>query len=80
MSQAKMRKNNPILSAVCLLALMSMSVSCASRVIYVPHGEPVRLAQSVKAKVWVVDAEGKTVRSNNRIIIHEGWYALPKDK
>ena len=80
MSQAKMRKNNPILSAICLLALMSMSVSCASRVIYVPHGEPVRLAESVKAKVWVVDANGKSVRSNNRIIIHEGWYALPKDK
>jgi len=80
MSQAKMQKINPILSAVCLLALMSMSVSCASRVIYVPHGEPVRLAESVKAKVWVVDANGKSVRSNNRIIIHEGWYALPKDK
>ena len=59
---------------------MSMSVSCASRVIYVPHVEPVRLAQSVKAKVWVIDANGKSVRSNNRIIIHEGWYALPKDK
>ena len=58
--------------------MMSMSVSCASRVIYVPHGEPVRLAQSVKAKVWVVDAEGKTVRSQNRITLPEGWYALPK--
>jgi hypothetical protein len=80
MSQAKMQKINPILSAVFLLALMSMSVSCASRVIYVPHGEPVRLAESVKAKVWVIDANGKSVRSNNRIIIHEGWYALPKDK
>ena len=80
MSQAKMRKNNPILSAVFLLALMSMSVSCASRVVYVAHGEPVRLAESVKAKVWVVDSTGKSVRSNNRIIIHEGWYALPKDK
>jgi hypothetical protein len=61
-----------------LLALMSMSVSCASRVIYVPHGEPVRLAQSVKAKVWVVDSSGKTVRSQNRITLSEGWYALPK--
>jgi hypothetical protein len=49
-------------------------------VIYVPHGEPVLLAESVKAKVWVIDANGKSVRSNNRIIIHEGWYALPKDK
>jgi hypothetical protein len=56
-----------------------MSVSCASRVIYVPHGEPVRLAEDVKAKVWVVDANGKNVRSNNRITIHEGWYALPKE-
>ncbi len=44
-----------------------------------PHGEPVRLAESVKAKVWTVDSTGKTVRSNNRITIHEGWYALPKD-
>lgn len=56
-----------------------MSVSCASRVIYVPHGEPVRLAEDVKAKVWTVDADGKTVRSKNRITIHEGWYALPKE-
>jgi hypothetical protein len=79
MSQVKTPRNNLILSAVCLLALMSMSVSCASRVIYVPHGEPVRLAESVKARVWTVDASGKTVRSKNRITIHEGWYALPKD-
>jgi len=56
-----------------------MNVSCASRVIYVPHGEPVRLAEDVKAKVWIVDASGKTVRSKNRITIHEGWYALPKE-
>ena len=75
----KTPRSNPILSAVCLLALMSMSVSCASRVIYVPHGEPVRLAENVKARVWTVDASGKTVRSKNRITIHEGWYALPKE-
>jgi len=56
-----------------------MSVSCASRVIYVPHGEPVRLAEDVKAKVWILDASGKPVRSKNRIVIHEGWYALPKE-
>ena len=76
----KTQRNNLILSAVFLIVCASMSVSCASRVIYVPHGEPVRLAEDVEAKVWVVDANGKNVRSNNRIIIHEGWYALPKDK
>ncbi len=75
----KTPRSKLILSAVCLLALMSMSVSCASRVIYVPHGEPVRLAESVEAKVWTVDASGKTVRSKNRITIHEGWYALPEE-
>jgi hypothetical protein len=75
----KTPRNNLILSAVFLIVCASMSVSCASRVIYVPHGEPVRLAESVKAKVWVVDANGKNVRSNNRITIHEGWYALPKE-
>lgn len=75
----KTPRNNLILSTVCLLALMSMSVSCASRVIYVPHGEPVRLAESVEVRVWTVDASGKTVRSKNRITIHEGWYALPKE-
>ena len=75
----KTLRNNRILSAVFLIVFASMSVSCASRVIYVPHGEPVRLAESVEAKVWTVDASGKTVRSKNRITIHEGWYALPKD-
>jgi len=57
---------------------MTMS-GCASRVIYVPHGEPVRLAESVKSKVWVKDASGKVVRSQNRITLSEGWYALPKE-
>lgn len=74
-----MRRSNQSLSALFLIVFASMSVSCASRVIYVPHGEPVRLAEDVKSKVWTVDASGKTVRSKNRITIHEGWYALPKD-
>lgn len=74
-----MPRSNRILSVVFLIVFASMSVSCASRVIYVPHGEPVRLAEDVKAKVWVVDSSGKTVRSQNRITIHEGWYALPKE-
>ena len=75
----KTPRSNLILSVLFLIVCASMSVSCASRVIYVPHGEPVRLAEDVKAKVWVVDASGKSVRSQNRITIHEGWYALPKE-
>jgi len=33
-----------------------------TRTIYVPHGTPVRLRETVKdAKVWVKDADGKPV-------------------
>lgn len=60
------------------IALLSMSLGCASRVIYVKSGTPIRLAQPVKAKVWVIDASGKEVKSSNKIEIPEGWYALPK--
>jgi hypothetical protein len=45
----------------------------------VPHGEPVRLAEDVKARVWVVDSSGTSVRSQNKVKIPAGWYALPKD-
>jgi hypothetical protein len=56
-----------------------LSISgCSSRVIYVPSGQPVRLAESVRAHVYVPDKDGQQVRSQNRITIPEGWYALPK--
>ena len=62
------------------LALISLASSCGcgARVVYVPHGEPVRLAESVKARVWVKGADGAPVRSSNRITLPEGWYSLPK--
>jgi hypothetical protein len=64
---------------VCLIVLASQ-IGCASRVIYVPHGQPVRLAESVRARVYVPDKDGQQVKSQNKITIPEGWYALPKDK
>lgn len=63
----------------CVIALLSMSSGCATRVILVPEGEPVRIAEPVKAKVWVTDQSGQTVKSQNRVTIPAGWYALPKD-
>ena len=67
------------LKNICLIALTIMSGSCASRVIYVPNGEPVRLAESVQARVWTLDSNGQKIRSKNKITIPEGWYALPKE-
>lgn len=61
-----------------LLALMLPG--CApTRVVLVPPGTPVRLAEPVKAKVWAKDASGSIVKSRNRVTIPEGWYALPKE-
>lgn len=49
---------------------------CATRTIYVPHGEPVRLAAPVKdAPVWVQDSDG--VWTKGKVTLQEGWYALP---
>ncbi|MBP7296173.1 MAG: hypothetical protein KBB56_08950 [Acidobacteria bacterium] len=46
------------------------------RTIYVPHGTPVRLRETVKdAKVWVKDGDGQSVEG--RMDLPEGWYALP---
>ncbi len=67
------------LDKIFVLALTLMSASCSSRVIYVPNGQPVRLAEPVRAKVWILDSAGNRVKSKNKIIIPEGWYALPKD-
>ena len=49
---------------------------CAVRTIYVPHGTPVRLRETVEnVKVWVKDADGQPVPG--RMDLPEGWYALP---
>ena len=49
---------------------------CGVRTIYVPHGTPVRLRETVEnAKVWVLDADGKPVAG--KMNLPEGWYCLP---
>ena len=74
-----MRNLRKISRKFCVIVLMTMNVGCGStRVIYVKHGEPVRLAETIKAKVWVLDKDGKSIKSMNRIELQEGWYALPK--
>jgi hypothetical protein len=61
-----------------ILALSCIACGGAgcTRTIYVPHGTPVRLRETVKdVKVWVKDADGEPVAG--RMDIYEGWYALP---
>ena len=65
-----LRKLIPFLLPILLLA------GCGARMIYVPHGTPVRLRETVEdVKVWVKDADGEPVPG--RMDLPEGWYALP---
>jgi len=60
---------------IALLVVLSASAGC-TRTIYVPHGEPVRLRETVKdVKVWVMGPDGKPVAGV--MDVPEGWYALP---
>jgi predicted ATPase len=62
------------------LVLLSMlqSMGCATRVILVPDGQPVMLAEPVKAKIYAFDSKGNLVPSSNKVILPAGWYALPR--
>ena len=67
------RKLLPLLLPILLLA------GCTARTVYVPHGTPVRLRETIhNAKVWVKDADGKPVAG--RMDVPKGWYALPLEE
>ena len=66
----KVRKHWMI--AFALLVLLS---GCGTRVVYIQHGTPVRLRETVKdVKVWVKDADGQVVAGTMNL--PEGWYCL----
>jgi predicted ATPase len=62
------------------LMLLSMlhGLGCQTRVILVPDGQPVMLAEPVKAKIYAFDSSGKLVPSSNKVVLPAGWYALPR--
>lgn len=61
-----------------LLLSMLQSVGCQTRVILVPDGQPVMLAEPVKAKIYAFDSKGNLVPSSNKVTLPAGWYALPR--
>ena len=72
-----MRKLIPFLLPILLLTGCGGG-TLFTRTIYVPHGTPVRLRETVKdAKVWVKDADGKPVAGKMDLPV--GWYCLPDD-
>jgi len=61
-----------------LLLSMLQSAGCQTRVILVPDGQPVMLAEPVKAKIYAFDSKGNLVPSSNKVTLPAGWYALPR--
>lgn len=72
------RSVNRYAIASTLAAFLATMSGCSTRVILVPNGEPVRLAEPVRARIFVTDSSGHSVLSQNRVTIPAGWYALPK--
>lgn len=63
--------------ALILLVGSVFVIGCRGpRVVLVPEGEPVQLAEPVEAHVYVNDG-GQRVKSRNRVTLPEGWWALP---
>jgi len=66
-------------AAIILLCagLLTLCGTGCARTIYVPHGEPVRLRETVNdVKVWVMGPDGQPVAGE--MDLPEGWYALER--
>ena len=61
-----------------MLLSMLQGLGCQTKVILVPDGQPVQLAEPVRAKVYAFDATGKPVPSSNKVLLPAGWYVLPR--
>ena len=60
---------------VALLLCVVLVAGCTPKTIYVPDGQPVRLRETVRAKVWILDAQGRPTAAV--MDLPEGWYCLP---
>jgi len=68
-----MRNLIKVLFVVIILILCG---NCATRTVYVPHGQAVRLREEMEdVDIWVKDKDGNIVAGN--MTIHEGWFCLP---
>jgi hypothetical protein len=64
----------PLSIITCALLFL---LGCSPEVIYQPATGPVRLAEQVRAFIWVRNTAGVWVKSANRVVIPEGFDVLP---
>jgi len=64
------------------LILIAASVYCggctSTKVVFIPEGNPVMLAEDVRAYVYY-EKDGRLVKSQNRVRIPAGWWCLPDE-
>ncbi len=66
------------LSRTIWLLVLPICLGCQqTKVVLVPSGDPVMLAEPVKASVYAFDADKKLV-GPSRVTLPAGWYVLPK--
>jgi hypothetical protein len=62
------------------LLVLPICLGCqVTRVVLVPSGDPVMLAQPVKASVYSFDSNKKLV-GPSKVVLPAGWYVLPKSQ
>ena len=70
----------PMPSRAIWLAVLPICLGCQqTKVVLVPSGDPVMLAQPVKASVYGFDSNKKLV-GPSRVVLPAGWYVLPKSQ
>jgi len=66
-----------------LLSVIGLIAGCGNlvkeRVILIPSGEPVQLAECVDVYVYIT-VGGEKVKTPNRVTIPAGWWCLPDEK
>ena len=67
------------LSSLIWLVVLPICLGCRTKVVLVPSGDPVLLAEPTRAKVYAFDKAGNLVGPST-VKIPAGWYALPKAK
>jgi hypothetical protein len=60
------------------LAVLLTCLGCQTKVVMVPHGDPVMLSKPTKASVYAFDANKKLV-GPSKVTLPAGWYVLPKN-
>ena len=67
-----------MISRMIWLLVLPICLGCqVTRVVLVPSGDPVMLAQPVKASVYGFDSDKKLV-GPSKVVLPAGWYVLPK--